>query len=164
MVRILGLDPGTLKIGVAILDFDGANSSLVGHWTIKTKARDSLALRLKAIHIELKLLIDSYKPSEAAVEQVFVGFSAKSSLLLGQARGASILTLSLSNLLVFEYSPRTVKQSVAGYGNASKEELQKMVNFIMKGSSITNLDESDAVAIALCHNSQRTLNNIYQNK
>lgn len=107
--------------------------------------------RLGQIFTHVSELIKVYQPTESAIEAVFVHRNAASALKLGQARGAAIAALSVHALEVGEYSPRQVKQSVVGYGNAEKSQVQQMVRHLLQLSDIPAEDAADGLAVALCH-------------
>ena len=107
--------------------------------------------RLKLIHEGIRELVEQYKPTDASVEQVFRGANARTSLLLGHARGAAIVAISSAGLAVSEFSPLQVKQAVVGYGRASKEQVQEMVRVLLNLDSVPKPeDAADALAVAIC--------------
>lgn len=109
----------------------------------------------------LREVIEEHRPNQVAIEQVFVSKNASSALKLGQARGAAIAAAVTVELPVFEYTPRSVKQALVGSGAADKEQVQHMIRILLSLQSKMGLDESDALAIALCHaHSHTTLNKL----
>ncbi|MBP2683801.1 MAG: ruvC [Deltaproteobacteria bacterium] len=118
---------------------------------------DSFPDRLYKIHSELSRLILLYKPSEAAVEKVFLAKNASSALKLGQARGAAIVTCRASGLAVFEYSAKEIKQAATGYGAAPKEQVAGMVARLLGLHGPVPPDASDALAMAFCRAVTRDL-------
>ena len=110
-----------------------------------------MPLRLKAILENLNEVIAEYHPDQVAVEQVFVNINPKSTLLLGQARGAAICAAVLNNLTVAEYTALQVKQAVVGNGHAKKEQVQEMVRRLLKLDGSPSEDAADALACAICH-------------
>ena len=150
MIRILGIDPGSVKTGYGIIESNGQQSHYVDSGYIKL-SRDSLALKLGQIYSEINSIIISSKPEHMAVEQVFLSKNAASALKLGHARGAAMTAGVNSNILVFEYSARAVKQSTVGYGAASKEQIQHMILRLLNIRKVLQEDEADALAVALCH-------------
>lgn len=117
---------------------------------------ENLAVRLKRIFECVGEVIYEFSPTEFAIEEVFLAKNANSALKLGQARGAAIVAAAMADLPVYEYAARRVKQSVVGNGNADKEQVQSMVQFLLKLESTPQADAADALAIGLCHANTRT--------
>jgi len=113
----------------------------------------NLQLSSRILHIsnELGSVIAQYKPHEAAVEETFVNVNAQSTLKLGQARGAILLTLAQSGLPVFEYAATLVKKSIVGAGRAEKHQVSQMVQILLPGCGKHSADAMDALAVAICH-------------
>ncbi|MDO8208150.1 MAG: crossover junction endodeoxyribonuclease RuvC [Gallionella sp.] len=149
-VRILGIDPGLRITGFGVIDKVGQQLYYVASGCIKTPAGD-LPERLKVILNSLGEVIAQHKPDQAAVEKVFVNVNPQSTLLLGQARGAAICAAVLANLPVGEYTALQVKQAVVGNGHAGKEQVQLMVQRLLKLSGTPSPDAADALACAICH-------------
>jgi len=149
-VRILGIDPGSRVTGFGIIDSDGSRSRHVASGCVRT-AGDDLPARLGEIYRELHAVIAAHGPQQVAVEQVFMARNASAALKLGQARGAAIVAAVDHRLPVYEYSAREVKQALVGKGSAEKEQVQYMVQLLLGLQGGMPLDESDALAIALCH-------------
>ena len=160
-MRILGIDPGLTKTGFGIIDINNEDLKLVDYGIIKPKNKDKLEKRLLTIFEDVSEIINKYKPTIICIEEVFYGKNFKSALLLGQARGAAMVSAASKNLSIFEYSAKKIKQSVTGNGNANKEQVKFMVNSILniKNSNIP-LDASDALAIILCHYQQFRINEL----
>lgn len=150
MIRILGIDPGSVKTGYGIIESNGQQSHYVDSGYIKL-SNDSLALKLGQIYSEINTIIVNHKPEHMAVEQVFLSKNAASALKLGHARGAAMTAGVNSKLTLFEYSARAVKQSTVGYGAASKEQIQHMILRLLNIRKVLQEDEADALAVALCH-------------
>lgn len=112
---------------------------------------ETLPLRLKLILDNLNEVIMQYRPEQVAVEQVFVNINPKSTLLLGQARGAAICAAVLNNLKVSEYTALQIKQAVVGNGHAKKDQVQEMVVRLLKLAGKPSMDAADALACAICH-------------
>lgn len=155
MTRILGLDPSLSCTGWGIIDVDGNKLKYVADGFIKTDAKACIADRLHQLHTELVNIINSYKPNEASIEEVFVNTNASTSLKLGQARGVVMLAPILAGIPIFEYEPTKVKKAIVGVGRAEKNQVLAMVKILLPGSNPKNLDSSDALALAICHNSYR---------
>ncbi|MBH88312.1 MAG: crossover junction endodeoxyribonuclease RuvC [Pelagibacterales bacterium] len=161
-MRLLGLDPGLRHTGWGIINTKDEKIKWVASGSISPKSSLPLSIRLKEIHIEINKVIKEYSPKTAAVEEVFVNMNGQSTLKLGMARGAAITTCSIHNIQVFEYAPTRVKQSLTGSGRALKEQVKSMVKILLPGCKIESEDESDALAVAICHTffSQSKINNI----
>ena len=152
MTRILGIDPGSLRTGVGIIDVaaDGKVTH-VHHQPLVLLGADSFPLRLRTLLDGLWALIEQYAPDEVAVEQVFLSNNAMSALKLGQARGAAVAALVMRGLPVFEYTALQVKQAVVGKGKAAKEQVQHMVVQMLALSGTPQADAADGLAVALTH-------------
>lgn len=151
---ILGIDPGSRCTGYAVISAIGDQLKPVHHGFISC-TQESLADRLFQIYDRLSQVIQEHQPQQAAVEQVFTAHNAQSALKLGQARGAALVACAAHGLPVYEYSAREVKQAVAGYGAASKVQIQQMITSLFSLEKRPQVDEADALAIALCHSSMQ---------
>jgi crossover junction endodeoxyribonuclease RuvC len=149
-LRILGIDPGSRATGYGVIDSDGRHSRPVHSGCIRTGSK-AFADRLGEIFTGIQAVVAEYAPDEVAVEQVFMASNAASALKLGQARGAAISAAVVAGLPVFEYTPRAVKQALVGTGGAEKEQVQHMIRVLLGLRGRMGLDESDALAVALCH-------------
>jgi crossover junction endodeoxyribonuclease RuvC len=148
--RILGLDPGSLVTGYAVIDCTGSKSAYVASGSIRL-VDESLPERLKTIYAAVAKLAQEWQPHEVAIERVFMHRNADSALKLGQARGAALCGSFCVAPRVFEYAPREVKLAVVGTGSAQKEQVQMMVKSLLRLSGDLAPDAADALAIALCH-------------
>ena len=160
--RVLGLDPGSVRTGWGVVESMGAGRlRLVAGGTIKSASRQSMALRLLAIHQQLAEVIARHRPGEMAVEGIFAALNARTAIILGQARGAAILAGAVAGLAVYEYPPASVKKALVGTGQADKRQVRAMVEALLKQSlpppAEFSLDASDALAIAVCHLHSRGL-------
>ena len=149
-MRILGIDPGLRITGFGVLDKQGQQLTYVASGSIKTPDGD-LAERLKVILNSLGEVIAQHNPQQVAVEKVFVNINPQSTLQLGQARGAAICAAVLANLPVAEYTALQLKQAVVGNGHAEKEQVQQMVQRLLRLSGLPGPDAADALACAICH-------------
>ncbi len=148
---ILGIDPGSLNVGYGIIQVEKRKIVAAGCDTIKINPKIQLTERLVQIHLGMDKIIAEYKPEIAVVETIFYGKNIKSAFTLGHARGVILLALAQHNITIEEYSPREVKKSVVGNGNASKEQVAYMVQKILNLSAKPKTeDAADALAIALC--------------
>lgn len=148
---ILGIDPGSRFCGYALLEVEKRKIIAAGSGTVKTKNNTDLSQKLVYIYSEIKAVIEQYKPAYASVEKIFFGKNIQSSFILGHVRGVILLALAEQNIPVFEYSPREIKQSVVGNGNASKKQIAYMVQSILQLKNPPDSpDAADALASALC--------------
>jgi crossover junction endodeoxyribonuclease RuvC len=155
-VRIMGLDPGSLRTGYAVVEADGARVQYVVSGAIRTDG-DSLTERLQQIFAGVDQLTGEFRPDEVAVERVFMHRNADSALKLGQARGAALSATFAVRPRVFEYAPREVKLAVVGTGAAQKDQVQLMVKRLLNITGPLTPDAADALAIALCHAHSRKM-------
>ena len=153
---ILGIDPGTMLMGYCIVHISGQLISMQVMDVLKLNAKLDNYTRLRLIYNKVEELISTYKPHCFAIEAPFFGKNVQSMLKLGRAQGVAIAAAIGAGLEVCEYSPRKIKQSITGNGNADKEQVWKMLQQIMaiKQSSIKYFDASDALAVAVCHHFQ----------
>ncbi len=146
-MRILGIDPGIGTTGFAVLE--DAPLALVASGEIRPPKEGQ---RLKSIFTGIEEIIDLHQPSVVALEDTFFAKNVKSALTLGQAKGVAILSAQMHNLPVFEYSPKSVKLAVVGFGGASKDQVKIMVSRILNlPVPIVSEHIADATAIAICH-------------
>ena len=157
MTRIIGIDPGSQRTGVGIIDVaaDGRVTP-VWHGPLVLLGADDFPQRLKTLAMGLRDLVAQYRPDEVAIEKVFMGKNADSALKLGQARGAAITTLVLHELPVAEYAPTEIKLAVVGRGGAEKTQVQHMVGLMLGLTGKVQADAADALAVAITHAHVRT--------
>ena len=124
---ILGIDPGTAVTGWGVIGLRSGKLRAIAHGTITTSAKDPAHERLNIIYRELLEVIDTYKPQEAAIEELFGGVNLKAALAVGQSRGVLILACAERGLRPADYTPLNIKQAVVGYGRASKVQVQEMI-------------------------------------
>lgn len=162
-VRVLGLDPGSLRTGWGLVEpsLDGRRLNLVAGGTIVSPPAWPFPERLRHIFEQIREVIARFTPAELAVEGVFTAHNARTALLLGQARGVALLAGALAGLAIHEYAPAAVKKALVGTGRAGKEQVRAMVEAILKQTlpppKEFSLDASDALAIAVCHLHSRRL-------
>ena len=151
-VRILGIDPGSQRTGVGIIDVDAAGRiTHVHHQPIVLLAAENFPQRLKVLLGELDALITRFRPQEVAIEKVFMARNPDSALKLGQARGAAISAVVLRDLPVHEYAAKEVKLAVVGRGSAEKTQIQHMVGIMLNLHGKLQADAADALAVAITH-------------
>jgi crossover junction endodeoxyribonuclease RuvC len=157
-VRILGIDPGTVKTGFGMIREERDSLHFLDCGVIHTSSKSAIAHRLKTIYSGLRNVIERYRPEVISLENIFVARNVNSALKLGHARGVAILAAVNQDLEVFEYTPAEVKKAVAGYGNAGKEQIQHMVRILLGSPEIPeSYDASDALALAICHSQNRQM-------
>ena len=149
---ILGIDPGSVVTGYGVIEHRDRRSRLIECGCIRTKSGSALADRLKRIYDGLCEIVTQHRPDQVAIESTFAGKNVRSALTLGHARGVAMLAAANADLPITEYAPREIKLSVVGFGGASKEQIQYMVQALLKLPRPPKpADAADAVAIALCH-------------
>ena len=152
---ILGLDPGTNIMGYGIVMVRGTQLKLLQLGVIHLGKYGTHELKLKKIFDRVLSLVDEFKPDEVALEAPFFGKNVQSMLKLGRAQGVAMSAALYREIPIVEYAPKKVKQSVTGNGNASKEQVAKMLMTVLKMKEIPKLlDATDAVAVAVCHHYQ----------
>lgn len=166
-MRVFGVDPGSRQTGFGVIQINSgepkycSDPEYLSHGTVATVGC-GLPQTLKQIFDQLSSKLIEYKPQAVAVESLFFAKNARSALVLGHARGAVLLAAEQLQIPIFEYSPSSVKASVTGAGHADKEQVQKMVRLLLGVHSQLSFDESDALAIALCHAQQLNTSNLIQ--
>src|SRR6478735_8832110 len=152
---ILGLDPGTSIMGYGIILVQGSKLTLLQFGVIHLSKLESHELRLKKIFDRVLAIIDEFSPDEVALEAPFFGKNVQSMLKLGRAQGVAMSAALYREIPITEYAPKKVKQSVTGNGNASKEQVAKMLMTLLAIKEMPKLlDATDALAVALCHHYQ----------
>jgi crossover junction endodeoxyribonuclease RuvC len=156
---ILGIDPGTLMMGYSIIAATPRQIKVLEMNVLRLSARKDHYERLQLIHQKITDLISTFKPQYFAIEAPFFGKNVQSMLKLGRAQGVAIAAAMGAGLVVHEYSPKKVKQSITGNGNADKDQVWKMLQTILtlQDTVISNHDISDALAVAVCHHYQERL-------
>ena len=151
-MRILGIDPGSQATGWGVIEGDGRRYALVECGTIRASANQKFPARLLKIATTLEELIQRLNPQACAIEDGFLATNVKVTLKLGQVRGVAMLVAERAALEIHEYSPRLVKQTVVGHGNAEKFQVQEMVKTLLSLKSVPEpYDAADALAVAICH-------------
>ena len=151
-MRIMGIDPGMAIVGYSIIDVKGDKFELFTSGSIQTDKNLPDSKRIKEIYEDLSYLIDKYKPEEASIEKLYFFKNQKTVMPVSQARGAILLALEKNNIKIHEYTPIEIKQTLTGYGRASKDEVARYVKIALGERSIPKLDDTvDSIAIAICH-------------
>ncbi len=163
-MRIIGVDPGSTITGYAVIECEGDQMVVLTMGIIKLSRFDSHQQKLREIFFRIQRVIEQYGPTAMAIEAPFYGKNPQSMLKLGRAQGVAIAAASVMDLNVEEFSPKRIKQSITGNGNASKEKVAGMLSIIL-GKNLDNstLDATDALAVAVCMNYGQK-NNLQSNK
>jgi crossover junction endodeoxyribonuclease RuvC len=161
---ILGIDPGTVIMGYAIVTINSNKIELLKMDVLKLVSHKDTYSRLEIIYAEVCALIQKHKPTMFAIEAPFFGKNVQSMLKLGRAQGVAIAAAMQASIPVTEYSPRRIKQSITGNGNATKEQVFKMLQHIINIEEKPHFfDATDALAVALCHH-YSTSSSVHTNK
>ena len=151
-MRVLGIDPGSATTGWGVIEGDRRRYHVVEYGTLTAPSREAFSARLLKISDGITAVIDRLKPDACALEDGFYATNVKVMLKLGQVRGVALLAAERAALEIHEYSPRTVKQTVVGYGNAEKHQVQEMVRVLLSLAKVPEPhDAADALAVAICH-------------
>lgn len=151
-MRIIGIDPGTARIGWGLIDGQKQQYSLLRYGCIETDKTKQPYHRLQEIYQEIYGLLQTERPDQVVVERLFFARNVTTALSVGQARGVILLAAAQANLPVFEYTPLQVKQTVTGHGRAEKSQIQQMIKLLLRLKDLPKPDDAaDALAIALTH-------------
>ena len=148
---VLGIDPGTARTGYGIVAREGGALRMLDYGCLETIADRSLGARLLLIHEALVDLIETHRPEAMGVERLFFNRNVQTAFAVGQARGVVLLAAAQHSVPVYEYGPHEVKLAVTGYGRASKEQVQRMVQLVLSMAELPRPDDAaDALAVAVC--------------
>ena len=148
---VLGIDPGTARLGYGVVTREGSALSMVGYGCLETTNDRPLEQRLLIIHAGLTELILEHRPEAVGVERLFFNKNVQTAFAVGQARGVVLLAAAQFGLPVLEYGPHEVKLAVTGYGRAPKEQVQRMVQLVLSMAELPRPDDAaDALAVAVC--------------
>ena len=151
-LRVLGIDPGTARMGYGLVEALGRDLRVVAYGCIETPPDGTAAERLCLLHRDLTVLLQRFEPSTVAVEELFFAKNARTVIGVAQARGVALLSAAQHHLPVAEYTPLQVKVAVAGYGKAPKFQVQHMVARLLGLAEPPRPDDTaDALAVAICH-------------
>lgn len=149
-MRVLGIDPGTTRIGIGIVDMESNRFSVVHYGIISTPGKDKPS-DYRIIADGIAKIVTEYRPDRAGIEKLFFSNNQKTAMAVSEARGVIILSLSTCGVPIIEFTPLQIKQAVSGYGKADKPQVQKMVRMILSiKTEIKPDDAADALAIAIC--------------
>lgn len=156
---ILGIDPGYAIVGVGIIEHTGNKFRPIAYDAITTHAKTATSLRLKTIYDDINYCIERFKPDAIAIEELFFNNNAKTAIAVAQARGVLVVSAANKGIPIYEYTPLQIKQSVAGYGRADKQQVQHMVKTLLNLNVVPKPDDAaDALAVAICHANTSTMN------
>ena len=156
-MRILGIDPGVATIGFGLVEASRACVKLLQYGVITTPAGMPLSTRLHQISQDLSQLLQTFRPDEAAVEELFFSKNITTGIAVAHGRGVILLEVERAGVPVYEYTPMQVKQAVAGYGGADKRQIMLMTQRLLKMKDVPRPDDAaDALAIAICHGRSAT--------
>src|SRR5688500_18568822 len=151
-MRVLGIDPGSETLGWGVAEGVGAKYAVVDLGMVKSNARQAFSKRLANIYEGVAAVIDKFQPDVLSIEEAFYAVNVNVALKLGQVRGVVLLLGEQRGMKIAEYAPRLIKQTVVGYGNAEKHQVQEMVKLLLKMKTVpAPHDAADALAIAICH-------------
>jgi crossover junction endodeoxyribonuclease RuvC len=159
-MRVLGIDPGSQTMGWGVVEGDGRRYSLVAYGAVRASPSLKFPTRLLKMCNGLEEVIAQHRPDACALEDAFLATNVKVSMKLGQVRGVVLLVAEREGLDIHEYSPRLIKQTVVGYGNAEKHQVQDMVRLLLSLKTTPSPhDAADALAVAICHFHHAQFNN-----
>ena len=149
--RVLGIDPGLLHTGWAVIDTAGSSRKYIASGVILPNPKMEMADRLVTIFREVTKLCETFEPDECSIEITFVNKNPKTTLILGHARSAAIVAVANKDIPIFEYEPNKIKKALTGAGHADKSSVDKMVQILLPTAHPKTADEAAAIAIALSH-------------
>ena len=151
-MRVLGIDPGSETLGWGVVEGSGSKYSLVDFGTVKSSPKVAFSKRILNAYEGVAEIIDRFQPDAMSIEEAFYAVNVAVAMKLGQIRGSMLLLAEQKGLEIAEYSPRLIKQTVVGYGNAQKHQVQEMVRLLLALKTVPEPhDAADALAIAICH-------------
>jgi len=157
-MRVLGIDPGTVRLGYGVIDEVGGAMRLIACGVLSFSSKSPVEFRLSRLYTELSQIVTRYQPEEVAIEEPFVAVNARTALAVGRAQAVAMLAAANHKLPVYRYLPAQVKQQVTAYGGSNKEQVQEMVRLLLGLNEPPRpSDASDALAIAICHLHKRRL-------
>lgn len=151
-MRVIGIDPGSETLGWGVVEGEGLKYSVVEFGTVRSKPRDPFSKRLLKVFTGVEEIIERFRPDVLSIEEAFYAVNVGVAMKLGQVRGVVLLLAEQRSMSIAEYSPRLIKQTVVGYGNAEKHQVQEMVRILLRLKTVpAPHDAADALAIAICH-------------
>lgn len=163
-MMVIGIDPGTAITGFGLVQEEEDGSlRVIDYGAIQTSPGIAMPERLLSLYERLREILLLHRPESGAVEKLFFQRNVTTAISVGQARGVALLTLAQMNLPVMEYTPLEIKQAVAGYGGAGKQQVQQMVRALLQLDDIPRPDDAaDALAVAICHLHSAGMQRIYR--
>ena len=163
-MKVIGIDPGTAITGFGLVQEEEDGSlKVIDFGAIQTPPGIAMPERLLSLYERLREILLLHRPGSGAVEKLFFQRNVTTAISVGQARGVALLALAQMNLPVSEYTPLEIKQAVAGYGGAGKQQVQQMVRALLQLEDIPRPDDAaDALAVAICHLHSAGMQRIYQ--
>lgn len=160
---ILGFDPGLATLGYGAIEAERGNAKVLDYGVVLTPKDENLAVRLCMLEEGVKKIIDKFRPSEIAVEELFFAKNVTTGINVAHARGVLLLTAVKECGRIFEYTPLQIKQALTGYGRADKNQIQQMVKTLLRLPSVPKPDDAaDALAVALTHSQTNRLGNLFK--
>ena len=154
-MRVLGFDPGTLKMGVGVVDSESGDLSTPYYTCFTASKNDPIENRLMTLFTQIDQLISDVQPDSIAVEDPFVSKNAKTAIAIGQAQATVLIAGSKHGIPISKYAPQEIKKSITNYGGASKDQVGDMVQILLGNIDITGPDDiTDALAVAICHHNR----------
>ncbi|MBX7171606.1 MAG: crossover junction endodeoxyribonuclease RuvC [Pyrinomonadaceae bacterium] len=151
-MKVLGIDPGSETLGWGVVEGSGLKYNLVDYGTVKSSPKEKFSKRLLKIFDGVADVIWKHQPDVLSIEEAFYATNVSVALKLGQVRGVVMLAGEKAGIEIAEYAPRLIKQTVVGYGNAEKHQVQEMVRLLLRMKTAPQPhDAADALAIAICH-------------
>ena len=151
-MRIIGIDPGYAIVGFGVIEYEKSRFSTISYGAVTTPAGIKFERRLEIIYADICQIPDSYKPQSLAIEKLYFQNNQKTAIDVAEARGVVLLAAAQRHIEIFEYTPLQVKQSITGYGQAVKKQVQEMTKRVLGLPQIPKPDDTaDALAIAVCH-------------
>ena len=151
-MNILGIDPGTAIMGYGLIEQSGNRLKALVYDCWRTPAHTPMPERLLSLYNQIVLFLETYRPDQVAVEELFFNSNTTTAIAVGQARGIILLAAAQQTIPVYEYTPLQVKQAVVGYGRADKKQVQQMVKSLLGLEKVPKPDDTaDALAMAICH-------------
>ena len=160
---VVGFDPGLATLGYGVLEKNGNITKMIDYGVVLTPKDENLAVRLCMLEEGIKKIIDTFKPDEIALEELFFAKNVKTAIAVAHARGVILLTATKSCGKIYEYTPLQIKQALTGYGRADKNQIQQMVKTFLKLPKVPKPDDAaDALAVGLCHLQTNKLSGLFK--
>lgn len=151
-MRVLGIDPGSETLGWGVVEGSGLKYASVDFGTVKSSPKLAFSKRLLNVYAGVEKIVEKFQPDVLSIEEAFYAVNVGVAMKLGQVRGVVLLLAEQRGIKIAEYAPRLIKQTVVGYGNAEKQQVQQMVRILLRlKTAPTPHDAADALAIAICH-------------